>query len=268
MSLIIGLRSRAIFLRPVISHRFGTPHQETSSSSVRDRHRSRVVSISLRFAQNDRYRSINVRLTLMPIRRRSIYISSTPAVVRQMRAQIGRSRCCVPLFLQITCLPTCNYGRFHRAFGSVARSRNDTSAWTCSSVRRTPPGYGKRLPRSVGIDELLVIPGTKAERIWNHHRRNLSPLPEIDRDTRGIGSRFNSCATRTLLASAIFTPTVFALPRGVIIAPSVPARVRDEMFLMSNFADGLFQNILIGLALFFFFSEQLFCIFANYTLFY
>lgn len=127
-----------------------------------------------------------------------------------------------------------------RYFGLNVFKRSTHAAWIREAASR-----------SVGIDELLVIPGTTAERTWNHHRRNLSPLPEIDRDTRGIGSRFNSCATRTLLASAIFTPTVFALPRGVIIAPSVPARVRDEMFLMSNFADGLFQNILIGLALFF-----------------
>lgn len=49
----------------------------------------------------------------------AIYISSTQAIVRQMRAQIGRS---VSPSYTDHLLPTCNYGRFHQTLKSVARS--------------------------------------------------------------------------------------------------------------------------------------------------
>lgn len=51
------------------------------------------------------------------LRADAIYISSTQAIVRQMRAQIGRS-----VSPSYHLLPTCNYDRFHRTLKSVAQS--------------------------------------------------------------------------------------------------------------------------------------------------
>lgn len=46
--------------------------------------------------RNDRSSIDRSSSSLRAVQQRSIYISSTPAVVRQMRAQIGWSRCCPP----------------------------------------------------------------------------------------------------------------------------------------------------------------------------
>ena len=173
---------------PVITRRFGTLHQDGPASAwIRDRRR-KIEPFRFRYApiwETDRSgtESINACLTLEPIRRRSIYISSTPAVVRQMRAQIGRCRCSVPpllLFfpLWITCLPTCNYGRFHRALRSVARSRNDPLRPERVSSR-TDFFFHRSAARH--RPNCSWFPGTviALERTRNHRPRNLSLLPEI-----------------------------------------------------------------------------------------